>query len=165
MERPRDERTTRGWAQPVGLAFLVVLSIYHLTCFHFALTDKGTPAMWWGTWQMFTTIDKTTQVVEGEAFYEGEWHAFDPQSLFPFEWESGPRYARAGFYDSAPRVKILAESTCRRFERPIEQVRYRVVTWTRRLGTLDRPPNAKSRTLVSWTCGEAKLKLPRGRTL
>jgi hypothetical protein len=165
MDPRADARTTPTWAQPFGLALLVALSIYHLACFHYALDRRSPPQLWWGTWQMFTTLDDTTEVLEGEAFYDGAWHPFDPLLLFPYQWESGPRYARSAFYDSSGKMRILAASTCRRFERPIEKVKYTLVTWKRTPGTMERPPGAREKALITWTCGSALVKLPLGRVL
>lgn len=165
MAQERNVRTTPRWLQPLAVAALAALSIYELACFHYALTTKGTPMLWWGTWQMFTTLDSDTEFVEGERFYEGEWHTFDPQTLFPFEWESGPRYARGGFYDARARMQIFAESTCRRSERPIEKVRYTLVTFERTFGTMARPAKVEEKELVEWTCGSTWLRLPNGRRL
>jgi hypothetical protein len=114
---------------------------------------------------MFTTLDDTTELVEAEAFYDGAWHPFELQELFPFEWESGPRYARNGFYESPGRMKVLGASTCGRFPRPVEKVRFDEVKWRRKLGTVARPPNAKRKTLLEWTCGSAPVALPLGRSL
>ncbi len=165
MAQERDAKTTPVRLRPLALAALIGLSIYHLGCFHYALTDKGPPSFWWGTWQMFTTFDDTTELVQGERYFEGAWHPFDPQTLFPYEWESGPRYARGGFYDSGGRMKVLAESTCRRSERPIEKVRYELVTWHRTLGVMARPEKTRTKPLLEWTCGSAPVRLPNGRRL
>lgn len=152
-EAAADRRTTPPWLQPIAFAALVMLSIYHLAAYQSALSSDSPWWLYFGRWQMFTVIDTTTEVVEGEAFYDGAWHPFDPQELFPFEWESGPRYARSGFYGSEGRMRVMAKASCTRFPRPIEQVRYTLATWRRRLGTMDRPKKVKTKELISWRCG------------
>lgn len=140
MSEPAEIRTTTpAWLRIPALLLLIAVSVYFLAGYHYAL-EKNRPAYtWMGVWSMFTTNDTWHMVIEGEALRDGEWHTVDLEALFPYRWESGPRYVRRSVYGSRSRLRAFAVATCGRMQQPAEAVRYRRLKWKRTLGSFEQP--------------------------
>ena len=177
MQAP-DSRTTPRWLQLPGLLLLLLLSGYFLTAYSAAL-GKQTPGIvrshpylfWFGTWQMFTLLDLRHSVLEAEVQVAGsaEWAPLELETLFPYRWESGPRYARSSFWTNPSRLRVLAAATCGRLEAQqgvqAERVRFRAVRWGKTLGSRKQPRRkAKTEDLLDWSC-DRTVSLPDGRRL
>lgn len=164
---PPDARTTpRGLRIPV-LGLLVLLAGYNAWCWKNAL-GEGAPSMarWFATWQMFTLRDTNHSELFGEAYVDGAWVNVDLEALFPTRWESGPRYARSSFWQSNPKLRVLAGATCGRHPDKPTRVRFRVERWRKTLGSVKQPKKKKfeSKELLDWSC-DRPVPLPRGRVL
>jgi len=171
-EAGRDARTTPRWLRVPALLFLAALVAYQGTAYHFAL-EKTAPAwlmrspytFWPATWQMFTFLDKRHSRVEVLAYVDGEWEERDLEALFPYRWESGPRYARSSFRKNRTRMRTLAQASCHRMEPRPEKVRFTVTRWTKTLGSTEQPKKgAKAEPILDWDC-EDRVRLPRGKVL
>jgi hypothetical protein len=171
-----DARTTPRWLQLPGLIFLLLLSGYFLTAYAAAL-GKDPPqvvrehpyAFWFGTWQMFTLLDRRHSVLESEVLIDGAWQPLELETLFPYRWESGPRYERSSFWSNRARLRVLAHAACTRLEDQqgisAEQLRFHSVRWGKTLGSQTQPrKKAKTEELLVWTCGQS-VSLPKGRRL
>jgi len=111
---------------------------------------------------MFTYTSKAALRVEGEALIDGGWVPFDPITLFPTVWGSGPRYARFG--DNPRVMTVVAASTCVRHPGTPARVRYLLATWEKRLGSLEPAGRVRREEVIDWTCGDS-VTLPDGRVL
>ena len=161
-----DVRTTPPRLRIPALIGLMLLIVYFVGCYHYALGRDLPRWAWMGTWKMFTTMDTRHSVVEGEAKINGKWEPFDPEELFPYRWESGPRYARRSFRRSKGRMAVLAASTCVRHPDDIQAVRFWELRWKRTVGSYEQPRrNVEKTLLMDWTCGEHTIELPHGRKL
>jgi hypothetical protein len=169
----RDSRTTPPWLRVPVLMLCGLLAAYFGVAYTFAL-EKDVPAwlrshpwsLWLGTWQMFTYVDPSFTVVYAEARVDGEWQDIDLEGLFPYQWESGPRYARTSFRKSPSRMRVLAQATCGRLVEKeglrAEEVRFR----SERNGkTKGKNPQPKRKTkvepLLTWDC-DKRFPLPAG---
>jgi hypothetical protein len=162
---PVDRRTLPKWAWWPATSFLIVLSVYFLSCFHWVLHDNRPAWTTLGGWSMFS--GRATRHTQVDAFAEidGTWIRADLPALFPTRWDSGYRWERGPFRRSKLRMGTLGASLCRRHPDGPTRVRFDEVRWKRVLGTLDQPrKNAKSKTLLEWSCDE-RFNLPRGRSL
>ena len=161
-----DRRTTPRWLQTPMLMVLGLLIIYFLSCFHFAMGTNMPTWAWFGHWDMFTKPGRFHHAVEAEAYYDGSWHAVDLTELFPYEWGSGPRYARRAFRRNPGRVRVLAASTCVRHPGDVERVRMTEVSWRKTVGSYEQPRErgVKQRKMIDFRCG-SPVALPGGRTL
>jgi len=175
-----DQRTTPKWLRIPGLLLLAVVTGYMFLCYSIALDDER-PAfveqypysLWMGTWKMFTIRERYITIVEADLHFEGndQWQRFDLDELFPYHWESGPRYVRSPFRNSTYKMKILAQSTCSRYverypDASLLGVRLRVVRWRKTLGSYTQPRNRDLRTGVAvvWNCTD-QVPLPYGRRI
>lgn len=173
---PRDARTTPPWARvPVLLALLALLA-YEATAYRYALYDgrredvpgwllRNPYALWPATWQMFTLLDKRHNQIDAQVLREGEWVDIDLEAHFPFRWESGPRYARSSFRQSATRMRTLAQATCRRVDPRPQAVRFLHTRWGKTLGSAEQPrEGARTKTILEWDCDDT-FRLPRGERI
>ena len=167
-----DARTTPRWLQPLALLVLAGLVVYFLTANRWALDSRDAPSWirrnpaytWFGGWKMFTELDTSAARMDAEIQVGGEWKPIDLEALFPTRWESGPRYARTWFRNSANAMKVLAHATCERAGQP-DRVRFTVTTWHKKLGRVAKPPkNAKKKPILDWDCSDS-VPLPKGRPL
>lgn len=155
------------------LALCLALAVYFGTAYRWAL-EKDVPdwlkarpwSLWLGTWQMFTYIDPSATVVLAEAQVDGEWQDIDLDALFPFHWESGPRYARTSFRKSGSKMRVLAEATCGRLDDRLgiqaERVRFRSERIAKTKGENPQPRRKlKKKALIDWPCGR-RVTLPKG---
>ena len=170
-ERPmststRDEKTTPQWARFPILTGFFGMAIYFLLCFHFALRSGVPDWSYFGGWKMFTTRDRYHAVLEADALIEGSWTELDLEALFPYRWDSGPRYARGPFRRNPHRLRVLAASTCNRAEEKPQAIRLRQIKWKKTLGQYEQPreEGLEEKTLLTWRCGQP-VSLPNGRTL
>ena len=161
-----DRRTTPRWLQAPLLIGLGLLIVYFLSCFHFAMGNSMPEWAWLGHWDMFTKPGRYHHRVEGEVYYAGSWHPYDPIDLFPYQWGSGPRYARRAFRANPARVRVLAASTCVRHSEDIERVRLVDVSWRKTVGSYEQPRKrgVKQKQIIDWKCG-TPVALPGGRSL
>jgi len=155
------------------LVLCAVLAAYFTTAYTYAL-EKDIPnwlkrspwSLWLGTWQMFTHIDPTSTIIEAEAKVDGEWQDIELEALFPYRWESGPRYARSSFRRSGSRMSALAQATCSRLrvreDVTAGRVRFRSIRWKKKKGR-DPQPRAKAQVklLLDWDC-DRSVRLPSG---
>ena len=112
-----DVRTTPPWARVPYLCFLALVTLYLVSCFHFALRERPPKWVWFGYWQMFSLYDRGSADLEAEMLVEGSWKPLDLPEVFPTRWESGYRYSRSSFRRSKGRVRVLAASACQRVRR------------------------------------------------
>lgn len=139
--------------------------MYFLACFHHAHTNHIPVWAYLGHWDMFTVPGKYNKILRAEVRRNGVWHEIDLDALFPYQWGSGPRYARGSFRRSRGRMRILAGSVCHRLDATPEKVRLIQVKWRKTLGSVEQPRvKAREKTLLEWRCG-TKITLPNGRTL
>lgn len=161
-------RTTHPALQVPVLLGLGMLAAYFIACYAFALESGRVPprwlppvALWMGNWQMFTLLDKGHSALAAEMGSEAAGFApVDLDALFPYRWESGPRYARASFRRSRVHLEILGEATCGRLaargEPAPEAVRFVELRWKKRLGRAKQPADhATRKELFTWRCGGA----------
>ena len=176
MEAPseRDARPTPRWLRVPVVLLCALLMGYFATAYTYAL-EKEAPdwlrrnpwSLWLGTWQMFTYIDRSSTIVEAEAQVDGEWVDIDLESLFPFRWESGPRYARSSFRRSGSRMAALGSATCSRLRTQdgieAERVRFRSIRWKKQKGLSPQPRDkAKVQPILDWDC-DRTARRPSGR--
>lgn len=170
---PPDRRTTPGWLRLPALLLCGTLAAYFGMAYTYAL-EKDVPdwlrrnpwSLWLGTWQMFTHVDPSYTIVQADARVDGEWQAIQLEALFPFQWESGPRYARTSFRRSKTRMRTLAQATCHRLRAQdgiqAERVRFRS---ERNAKTKGQSPQPKRKTkverLLEWDCAQS-FPLPGG---
>ena len=157
-----------------SLLLCAFLAAYFGVAYTYAL-EKDIPgwlrshpwSLWLGTWQMFTHIDPSFTIVHADARVDGEWRDIDLESLFPFQWESGPRYARTSFRRSRTRMRTLAQATCHRLNEQ-EGVETEAVRFTaeRNAKTRGVRPQPKRKTriedLLEWDCSRS-FPLPAGK--
>jgi len=161
----RDASTTPRWLRAPALLLCAVLAGYFSVAYTYAL-EKDLPAwlrahpwsLWLGTWQMFTYIDPASTVVYAEARVDGEWQDIDLEALFPYRWESGPRYARTSFRKSRAKLQALGAATCGRLEAQqgitAERIRFRSERIAKTKGKNPQPKRKhKVEKLLEWTCG------------
>ncbi len=172
-ERPRDAHTTPRWLQLPGLLLLGALAAYLGVCYHVALgkprpalvADWSPHALWPGTWQMFTLLDRRHSALTAEAIRGDTSEPIDLGELFPTTWESGYRFSRSSFRKSPTRMRVLAAATCGRLAERPDEVRFTLTQWGKTLGDPDQPKNnPKVRTLLTWDCSR-RVDLPEGRRL
>jgi hypothetical protein len=174
-----DRRTTPRLLQLPGLLLLAALSTYYWTAYR-SVYDSNPPRIvwehpyffWFGTWKMFTTRERGHASMEGRALVGGEWSSFDLDAMYPYRWESGPRYARSVFRRSGSRMRTLADATCGRYEathgvRP-DRIRLIEIKWRKSLGQTRQPrgerKREKQKLLLEWDC-TTDFQLPQGRRL
>jgi len=169
-----DARTTPRWLQVPALLLLLGLAAYFVAVNVYAVDMSRAPAflrrngsiVWFGGWRMFTYLDTGHSRLVADAERDGEWQRVALGQLFPFRWESGPRYARSSFRRSGAYLKTLGQATCGRLaERgePADRVRLSTVSWRRTLGQRRQPRRGKRvRTHLVWDC-DRRFGLPRGR--
>lgn len=168
-----DRSTPRALRLPV-LGALGLLAAYFGACFWFALESGRAPprwlhpvALWMGNWQMFTLLDAGHSALVAEVGSEaGGFTPVDLDALFPYRWESGPRYARSSFRRNRVHLEILGEATCGRLAargEPVPaEVRFAELRWKKRLGRAQQPPKgAKRKEIFTWRCG-GEPRLPAG---
>lgn len=160
-----DARTTPRWLRVPVLVGLAVVSLWFLACFHYALRPDMPRWVPFGLWQMFTRKGGPTHVdLEAEALRGGEWQVVDLPELFPTWWESGHRWD-VGVRGVKYRLRILADSTCRRMGEPAEKVRLYEVRWPVVIGEVEQPRSkAKRKLQLEHTCG-APVARPKGRRI
>ena len=165
-DSPRDKRTTPQWARFPILVGMSGLVVYFLLCFHFALRSGVPGWSYFGGWKMFTTRDRYHAVLTADALVAGEWSPVDLEALFPYHWDSGPRYARGPFRRNPHRIRVLAASTCNRMEENPEAIRLRQTKWKKTLGQYEQPreEGLEEKTLLTWRC-DRPIELPNGRIL
>jgi hypothetical protein len=177
-DHDRAVRTTPRWARIPALLLLLSLSGYFSVCYAVALEDekprwasRHPHLMWFGRWQMFTLLDRRTSLVRAEAWLDGKPYDVDLEGLFPYRWDSGPRYARSAFWKSGYLMRILGDSTCLRLEqtegRQPDRLRFELVQFRKRLGRSGMPKDErdiKRTELAKWECGR-KANRPQGRVL
>lgn len=178
-QNPLDSKTTPKWLQLPGLLLLLALGGY------FALANVSVYAsnppqvvlqnpytFWFGTWKMFTVRERYHASLEVRAEVDGQWRTVDLESMFPYRWESGPRYARSVFRRSGSRMRTLAQATCQRYEnlhdvRPSTLV-FTEVKWRKTLGQRQQPRGEDNREqhrpVLQWSCSQA-YPLPKGARL
>ena len=165
MSAAPDRTTPRALRLPI-LGALGLLAAYFAACFAFALESGRVPprwlhpvALWMGNWQMFTLLDPGHSALVAEIGSEDQgFTSVDLDALFPYRWESGPRYARSSFRRSPVHLEILGEATCQRLAAQGEAVppavRFAELRWKKRLGRAAQPPTgAKRKELFTWRCG------------
>ena len=170
---PSDASTTPRWLRAPAILMCAVLAGYFGVAYTYAL-EKDLPAwlrshpwsLWLGTWQMFTYIDPASTVVYAEAQVDGEWQALDLEGLFPYQWESGPRYARTSFRKSRSKMQALGAATCSRLKAQqgiaAERIRFRSERIAKTKGKNPQPKRKlKVEKLLEWTCGP-KARMPSG---
>ena len=168
-----NARTTPRWLRVPVLLLCALLAAYFSTAYTHAL-EKDAPdwlrrnpwSLWLGTWQMFTYIDRSSTVVEAEAKVDGKWVEIDLESLFPFRWESGPRYARSSFRKSSSRMGTLASATCSRLRKrqdiEADRVRFRSIRWKKTKAQDPQPRDkAEVKKILDWDC-ERTARRPAG---
>lgn len=161
----RDITTTPRWLQVPGIALLSAAGLYFVLCFSFANADSIPPWAWMGRWKMFSWRGTWHYQLEAEVLNNGQWSVVDPVTLFPFQTEAGPRFARSAFFKHKGRMQVLAEATCGRLSERPERVRYYVIKWKATPGQLEQPLKRVTRELqVDWRCG-GKVTLPEGRRI
>ena len=168
-----SSRTTPRWLRVPVLVALVGLCSYFSVCYSAALSSappsfvRSHPYLFWfGTWQMFTLRDLRHSRIEAQIQVDETWDDIDLESLFPYRWESGPRYARSSFRKNRTRMRTLAQATCGRLARrdgqAPERVRFTLHQWSKTLGTSTQPKeDLKTRQLLDWDCGQTAV-LPKG---
>jgi hypothetical protein len=150
MDEP-DRRTTPPILQIPGLLLVIFLVIYFLAGFHYTIRDAAPAWVAYGTWEMFTITGRSTTVVKAEVQRGGGWEPFDLEALFPYRWETGPRYAR--FYDEGRQRKVL-RAACGRSPEPIRAIRLYGERW-------DLFPHGRERVrkrrveMIEHRCGRA----------
>ena len=170
-EENTDIRTTPRLLQLPGMLLLLTLTGYFFLCYTCALgkpkpswAPRSPYALWPGTWQMFTMLDRRHNDLSAQARFPDseEWESVDLRSVFPTTWESGYRFSRNSFRKSPSRMRVLASSLCTRLsEAPIE-VRFEHTRWKKTLGSYTQPKgNAKAKEVIRWTC-DRKVKRPGG---
>lgn len=159
---PYDRRTTppqwRSWA----LILIANLALYLVACFIYGIVWVHP---WWaegGRWMMFTYTDKGAYTVLAEVEVDGEWSQFDPTSVFPTMWGSGPRYYRV--HDDAHNMEVVAASTCMRHPGKPSQVLYKRGRWEKQLGNLEPAGDIRWSKIILWNCGD-QVTLPDGRLI
>jgi hypothetical protein len=115
---------------------------------------------------MFTHVDPSFTIVYADARIDGEWQSIDLEALFPYRWESGPRYARTSFRRSQTRMRTLAQATCHRLREHegirAEKVRYRAERNAKTKGVSPQPKRrTKVQNLLEWDCSRS-FPLPDG---
>lgn len=169
----RDARTTPRWLRVPVLLLCGLLAAYFGTAYTYALEKDGPDwlrrhpwSLWLGTWQMFTYIDPASTIIEAEARVDGEWMDIDLEGLFPYRWESGPRYARSSFRKSGSKMAALGSATCSRLRRlediDADRVRFRSIRWKKKKGRNPQPrEKAQVKALLDWDC-ERSARRPTG---
>lgn len=170
---PPDARTTPRWLRLPVLVLLGVFATYNVWCWRNAL-HEGAPvsephgfaeARWFATWQMFTLLDPGHSELVAEAEVNGTWEAVDLETLFPTRWESGPRYARSGFWENGARLRVLAAATCGRHPSHPTRVRFHSERWPKTLGKMKQPKKKlRKEDLLDWDCAKT-VRLPAGDLL
>ena len=171
-----DAKTTPRWLQLPGLLLLLLLSVYYFTAYASVYSDS-TPTIvqnnpytfWFGTWKMFTKQERYHSSLEASVLVDDEWEPMDLEALFPYRWESGPRYARGVFRKHGTRMRTLANATCSRYEnahgRRPRQLNLYQVRWRKTLGSGEQPRGEENREerrpLMMWSC-ERDFSLPQG---
>jgi len=127
---------------------------------------KNPWSLWLGTWQMFTHIDPSFTIVHAEAQIDGTWQDIDLEALFPYRWESGPRYARTSFRRSQTRMRTLAQATCHRLHQEdgiiAQRLRFRSERNAKTKGASPQPKRkTRVETLLEWDCSRT-YPLPKG---
>jgi hypothetical protein len=161
---PVDARTTPSWARLPVLALLALLTGYNVWCWSHALDESAPPSTsrWFATWQMFTLLDPGHSELVAEAEIDGQWQPVDLVALFPTKWESGPRYARSGFWENGARLRVLAAATCGRHPAHPTRVRFHSERWKKTLGQVKQPQrHLRKEDLLDWDCTK-QVSLPRG---
>ncbi len=160
------------WRVP-ALLVCGVLAVYFGVAYAYALEDKPPKwvqehpwALWLGTWQMFTLIDPRTTVILAEMKVDGEWKDLDLDTVLPFHWESGPRYARSSFRSSSSKMKAVGQATCHRLKDwhgiSAEAVRFRTERYEKVLGASPQPKKKlRVEPVLEWKCGDV-FRLPPG---
>lgn len=172
-EPTRDARTTPRWLRLPALVLCGLLASYFAVAYTFAL-EKDIPAwlkdhpwsLWLGTWPMFTYIDPSSTVVYAEARVDGEWQDIDLEALFPYRWESGPRYARTSVRRNRGRMQALGAAACGRLEKQegitAERIRFRSERIAKTKGKNPQPKRKlKVERLLDWPC-DGKARRPTG---
>ncbi|HCH62241.1 MAG TPA: hypothetical protein DFR83_05515 [Deltaproteobacteria bacterium] len=170
---PSDRRTTPRWLRLPVLLLCGALAAYFGVAYTYAL-EKDLPdwlrehpwSLWLGTWQMFTHIDPSFTIVYADARVDGDWHSIELEALFPYQWESGPRYARTSFRRSQTRMRTLAQATCHRLRESdgirAETVRFRAERNAKTKGASPQPKRrTKVQKLLEWDCSRS-FPLPDG---
>ena len=165
MDQPQDARTTPPWLRVPVVIGLAAVSLWFVSCFHYALRPDMPRWVPFGLWQMFTRKGGGTHVdLEAEAYRDGEWHRVDLPELFPTTWESGHRWD-VGVRGVKHRLRVLADSTCRRLPEPAEKVRFWEVRWPVVVGQVEQPrTKERIRPQLEHTCGDRVLR-PKGRRI
>jgi hypothetical protein len=115
MSEPvRDARTTPPWLQVPGLLLVVAMAAYFLSAFHFAMGESMERWLAYGTWQMFTVTIRSGHTIHGEMERDGVVEPIDLPALYPYRWETGPRYGK--MTHEPERLKIFAKSVCYRLQ-------------------------------------------------
>ncbi len=169
----RDSRTTPPWLRAPSLLLCAVLATYFGVAYTWAL-ERDLPdwlrrnpwSLWLGTWQMFTHEDPSFTVVLAEVRVDGTWQEIELEALFPYRWESGPRYARTSFRRSQTRMRTLGQATCRRLHAQdgviAEKVRFRSERNAKTKGVHPQPKRqTRVQKLLEWDCSHT-FPLPGG---
>lgn len=144
---------TPAWLRVPAFGAIVGLSLYFAAGFHYAL-DFSSPAwIGFGSWSMFTTMDRYNFEVLAEIKVDGEWQALDLKAVFPYQWESGYRFERRHIRRSKRNLGIMAQAACGRSGLEPRAIRFQEVRWLRTPGSFDQPRRGlKKRDLGSFRC-------------
>jgi hypothetical protein len=97
---------------------------------------------------------------------DGAWEPCPLDELFPYRWESGPRYARSNFRSSRQSLSQLGAAACGRLAKRgihAERIRFRNVRWKKTLGSAEQPRvGLRIEEPLEWTCGR-RARQPAGR--
>ena len=168
-----SSRTTPRWLRVPVLVGLLGLGSYFSICYSAALSSappsfvRSHPYFFWfGTWQMFTLRDRRHSRIEARAQMGEQWQDIDLESIFPYRWESGPRYARSSFRKNRTRMQTLAQATCGRLAQREgqlpERVEFVLHQWSKTLGSSEQPKeDLNIRELLDWDCSRT-VRLPKG---
>jgi hypothetical protein len=155
-----DATTTSPHRRIPALLVLASLAAYFVACFVTAwweFSGTGHIPRWavLGSWDMFTLGNSHHHDVEAEVEVGGDWRPLDLLTLFPSQWDSGPRYVRGPFRENKLRMSMLAYATCQRSADHPARVRLYDVSWRLTIGQHEQPrENVRRKLSVEFDCSK-----------
>jgi len=141
---------------------LLLLVVYFLSCFHFALKKDSPTWSRFGSWQMFTNVSHFHYNLSASALINNQWREIELEKIFTSKWDSGYRFHRPVFGRTKSRIKMLAASLCTKLENS-SKIKLHTEYWPIILGIPSEVKNnIKKQEILDWDCSTPYLT-PYGR--